>query len=54
VEKLPVMVAPKWLKIPHQPIAIRDVILYLNAVLDNANCFNRSFDIGEPNIITYK
>ncbi len=54
VEKLPVMVAPKWLKVPHQPIAIRDVIYYLNAVLDNANCFNRSFDIGGPNIITYK
>ncbi len=54
VEKLPVMVAPKWIKINHQPIAIRNVIECLTGSLLNTNTFNRSFDIGGPDIISYK
>ncbi|RMI12604.1 MAG: NAD-dependent epimerase/dehydratase family protein, partial [Calditrichaeota bacterium] len=54
VEKLPVMIAPKWLNTRHQPIAIRDVIFYLSAVLGNPQCLNKSFDIGGPDILTYK
>ena len=54
VEKLPVMIAPKWLKTKHQPIAIRNVIQCLTGVLLNKKTFNRSFDIGGPDIITYK
>ncbi|MBB6681175.1 SDR family oxidoreductase [Aequorivita sp. 609] len=53
-EKLPVMIAPKWLKTRIQPIAIRDVINFLYGVLDNDRCFNKSFDIGGPDILTYK
>ena len=53
-EKLPVMVAPKWLKTKIQPIAIRDVIIFLSEVLGNKNCYNQSFDIGGPDILTYK
>ncbi|MFA7419320.1 MAG: SDR family oxidoreductase [Melioribacteraceae bacterium] len=54
VEKLPVMIAPKWLKTKHQPIAIRNVIECLTGVLLNEKTFNASFDIGGPDIITYK
>lgn len=54
VEKLPVMVAPRWLSTLSQPIAIRDVIAFLSGVLLNENTFNRSFDIGGPDILTYK
>ncbi|WP_338765327.1 SDR family oxidoreductase [Bernardetia sp. ABR2-2B] len=54
VEKLPVMVAPKWIKTKCQPIAIRDVIYYLEAILLKEDSFNRIFDIGGPNILTYK
>ena len=54
VEKLPIMITPKWVNTRCQPIAIRDVIQYLIGVLLNENCFNDSFDIGGPNIITYK
>ncbi|GAB4342085.1 MAG: SDR family oxidoreductase [Calditrichia bacterium] len=54
VEKLPVMIAPKWLNTPHQPIAVRDVIFYLSAVLGNQSCLNKSLDIGGPDILTYK
>jgi len=54
VEKLPVMVAPKWLRTRSQPIAVRDVIQLLVKVLLNQNTYNQSFDIGGPDILTYK
>lgn len=53
-EKIPVMITPKWVLTKTQPIAIRDVIQYLMGVLNRASCYNQSFDIGGPNIITYK
>lgn len=53
-EKLPVMITPKWVLTKSQPIAIRDVIKYLTGVINREDCFNQSFDIGGPNVITYK
>jgi len=53
-EKLPVMITPKWVLTKTQPIAIRDVIQYLVGVQNRDDCYNESFDIGGPNIITYK
>ena len=53
-EKLPVMITPKWVLTKSQPIAIRDVIQYLLGVVNNEQCFGKSFDIGGPNILTYK
>lgn len=53
-EKLPIMVTPKWVLTKTQPIAIRDVIQYLIGVQNKPECYNQSFDIGGPNIITYK
>ena len=53
VEKLPVMIAPKWLNTKSQPIAIRNVIEFLNGVLMREETFNSSFDIGGPEILTY-
>jgi len=54
VEKLPVMIAPKWLDTRSQPIAIRNVIEFLSGVLLNESTFNKSYDIGGPDIMTYK
>ena len=54
VEKLPVMIAPKWLITKCQPIAIRDVINFLTGVLFHPKTFDRSFDIGGPDVLTYK
>ncbi len=54
VEKLPVIIAPKWILTKTQPIAIRDVISYLSGVLGNEKCMNKTFDIGGPEILTYK
>ena len=54
VEKLPFMIAPKWLNTRCQPIGIRNVIEYLVGCLGNEKTFNRTFDIGGPEILTYK
>lgn len=53
-EKLPVMIAPKWLKTRCQPIAIKNVIDYLLGVINKKSAFNKVFDIGGPDILTYK
>lgn len=53
-EKLPVMITPKWVLTKCQPIAIRDVIHYLIGVMLHKECYDDSFDIGGPNVITYK
>jgi uncharacterized protein YbjT (DUF2867 family) len=54
VEKLPLMITPKWLLTKSQPIAIRDVISFLTKSLLNEKTYNNSFDIGGPDILTYK
>ena len=54
VEKLPIMIAPKWLKKLTQPIAISDVLAYLALVLGNPACFGQSFEIGGPDVMSYK
>lgn len=53
-EKLPFMITPKWVLTKTQPIAIRNVIHYLIGIINNEKCLNKSFDIGGPNILTYK
>lgn len=54
VEKLPVMIAPRWLNTLSQPIAIQNVIQYLKGVLLMEASFDQSFDIGGPEVLTYK
>lgn len=54
VEKLPVMITPKWLKTKCQPIAIRNVVEFLVGVIGQEVTYNKSFDIGGPDILTYK
>jgi uncharacterized protein YbjT (DUF2867 family) len=54
VEKLPIMIAPRWLNTLCQPIAIRNVIQFLKGVALKENCFNKDFDIGGPQVLTYK
>lgn len=54
VEKLPVMVTPKWLNTKTQPIAVSDVIQFLHRALKIEKLYNQSFDIYGPEILTYK
>lgn len=54
VEKLPVMIAPRWLDTRTQPIAIRNVLEFLTGVLLRRDTFGQSYDIGGPDVMTYK
>jgi len=54
VEKLPVMITPRWLLTRCQPIAVSDVIEALYRSLLNEKTFDKSFDVGAKEIITYK
>jgi len=54
VEKLPIMIAPKWLNTRCQPIGISDVITMLSLCLLNKRTYNVNFDIGGKDILSYK
>lgn len=54
VEKLPAMIAPRWLNTRSQPIAVRDVLSFLIGALHHEPAYNQAFDIGGPEILTYK
>lgn len=53
VERLPVMVTPKWVLTKSQPIAVDDVVEYLATAIHERNTESRTFDIGGPEILTY-
>jgi uncharacterized protein YbjT (DUF2867 family) len=48
-----VMVAPRWLSTPTQPIALDDMIRYLVGVAGSAEALGASFDVGGPEVLTY-
>lgn len=54
VEKLPVMVAPRWVSSKCQPIAIADVLHYLRAVLGQEISYGETYEIGGPEILSYR
>ncbi|MEJ6616562.1 MAG: SDR family oxidoreductase [Crocinitomicaceae bacterium] len=54
VEKLPFMITPKWLKTKCQPIGVSDVITFLTLTLFNPETYNKNFDIGGPDVLSYK
>jgi uncharacterized protein YbjT (DUF2867 family) len=53
-ERLPAMVAPKWLDNRIQPIAVRDVLRYLVGAASIPPEVSRTFDIGGPDVLTYR
>lgn len=54
VEKLPFMITPRWLKTKCQPIAIRNVVEFTIGVIGRTETYNKSYDIGGPEILSYK
>ena len=54
VERLPVMITPKWVSTPCQPIAVRNVIGYLAGTLAVAATTGGTFDIGGPEVLCYR
>ena len=53
VERLPLMVCPKWVLTKCQPIAIDDVVEYLVRSIETNETKSKTFDIGGPEILTY-
>jgi uncharacterized protein YbjT (DUF2867 family) len=53
-ERLPVMITPRWVHTRIQPIAIRDVLRYLLWSASMPPDVNRAFDIGGPEVLTYR
>jgi uncharacterized protein YbjT (DUF2867 family) len=53
VERLPLMVTPRWARTKTQPIAIADVVRYLAGVLDLPETIGRTYEIGGPEVLEY-
>jgi uncharacterized protein YbjT (DUF2867 family) len=54
VDRLPAMVAPRWVSTPTQPIALDDVVRFLAGVARQPRAIGESFDVGGPAILTYR
>lgn len=54
VRRLPVMITPRWVSTRNQPIAVADVIRYLSGCLIDERTAGETFDIGGPDIMTYR
>lgn len=52
-DRLPVMICPRWLAVPTQPIAVDDALAYLIAALDLPPGESRIFEIGGRDVVTY-
>ncbi len=53
VERLPVMICPRWVSVKAQPIAIEDVLAYLVEALDLPDGPSRIVEIGGPDQVSY-
>jgi uncharacterized protein YbjT (DUF2867 family) len=53
VERLPLMITPKWVLTKSQPIALDDVITYLVKSIESNDIEDGSFDLGGPDVMTY-
>jgi uncharacterized protein YbjT (DUF2867 family) len=54
VERLPIMITPRWVSTQCQPIAVRNVLHYLVKALETPETIGRTLDIGGPEVMTYR
>ena len=54
VERLPAIITPRWVQSMNQPIAIRNVITYLIGCLEHDETIGQTYDIGGPDILSYR
>jgi uncharacterized protein YbjT (DUF2867 family) len=54
VDRLPVMITPRWISTPSQPVAIRNVLDYLIGCLEQPATTGKTYDIGGPEVLTYR
>ena len=53
VERLPIMITPRWVSTQSQPIAVRDVLHYLITALETPATAGLTLDIGGPEVKSY-
>ena len=54
VERLPILVTPRWVDVPCQPIGVRNVLHYLIGCLECDATIGKTFDIGQDQVVTYR
>ncbi|WP_194775836.1 NAD-dependent epimerase/dehydratase family protein [Pararhodonellum marinum] len=54
VQKLPVMMCPKWTESDTQPISLRDTLQIMDICMGNENTYGKAIEIGSPEVMTYK
>ena len=54
VDRLPAMVAPRWVSTPTQPIALADAVRYLAGVGGREETYGETYDLGGPEVMTYR
>jgi uncharacterized protein YbjT (DUF2867 family) len=54
VDRLPLMVCPRWVSVKTQPVALVDVVAALVAVCGRAESFGVTYDVGGPEVMTYR
>jgi uncharacterized protein YbjT (DUF2867 family) len=54
IDKLPVILIPHWVRTHSQPIAIRNALGYLIGCLQNSETIGQVFDIGGPDVLSYR
>jgi uncharacterized protein YbjT (DUF2867 family) len=54
VDRLPAMVCPRWVSVPTQPIAMRDIIETLAGVVGLEEAYGETYDVGGPEAMTYR
>jgi uncharacterized protein YbjT (DUF2867 family) len=54
VERLPVIVTPRWIDIPCQPIGVRNTLRYLIGCLERPETIGETYDIGQDQVVTYR
>lgn len=54
VDRLPAMIAPRWVSTPTQPIALADTVRYLAGVAGRNEAFGETYDVGGPEVMTYR
>jgi len=53
-ERLPVMITPRWTRTRIQPIAVRNVLAYLEGCLEHDEVVGQTYDIGGPDVLTFE
>ena len=54
VDRLPAMLAPRWVSTRTQPVALSDVVAYLAGVCGLEPAFGVTYDVGGPEVMTYR